>query len=167
VETAAALYLPIHRPGTLHKEPAPSEILETQVSDENKPHKATGLIEGSWCKSLDGTVGPKDRSRYYSFYMNKEGSVYSSTNKSVVKPNEMSKLLRHCHETVADLAGAIIGGKITVGPFRLGERVSPCSRCEFGSFCRFDFSCDPYRELPLYSKEEVLDRLSAATATGN
>ena len=79
---------------------------------------------------------------------------------AAVKPEEMKALLAHCRERLARLAGEIINGNIAVNPYRLGERDTPCSHCDLQALCRFDFSADSYRNLPTYSKREVLDMVT-------
>jgi len=161
-EPAAALFLPIHRPGQSHPEPPGENVLDwakSLRSDDSRPHKATGLIGGAWIADLDHTVKSKEWSQFYSFYINKDNSVYIPSNSAVVTPKQMSALIEHCRKTLARLATEITDGKIEVSPYRLGKKDTPCSRCDYHSLCRFDFNSESYNELPSMSKQDVLDQI--------
>jgi ATP-dependent helicase/nuclease subunit B len=71
----------------------------------------------------------------------------------------MSALIEHCRKTLARLATEITDGKIEVSPYRLGDKDTPCPRCDYHSLCRFDFNSESYNELPSMSKQDVLDQI--------
>ncbi|MBN2375963.1 MAG: exodeoxyribonuclease V subunit gamma [Sedimentisphaerales bacterium] len=162
-QAVAALYLPIKRVGKAQSQPPPPELLQAEKQDSQDvadiAHKAKGIIDGSWHENLDRTAAPKDTSRFYDFYVNKEGSVFNSRSSSVVKPEEMSALQSHCQEILAELGRKIVSGDISVAPYRLGEKETPCGHCDFKSFCRFDPRQDHYHQLGSYKKEQVLKLL--------
>ncbi|MBN1763925.1 MAG: exodeoxyribonuclease V subunit gamma, partial [Sedimentisphaerales bacterium] len=160
VEPAAALYLPIYQAGKPQPGMPPETVLNADAMVEARPHKATGIINEDWVAELDSTVQPKESSSYFNFYINKDGQVRNSRNKGVVNHDEMSALLEHCQTRCIELAGGLAGGYIDVTPYRLGDKETPCSHCEFASFCRFDFNNDYYRLLNKYHRQQVLDKLS-------
>ena len=159
-QAVAALYLPIKRIGKTQSQPPPPELLQAEKQDsQDVAHKAAGIIDGTWYENLDRTAAPKMRSRYYSFYVNKDGSVFNYSSSSVVKPKEMLVLQSHCREILAELGRKIVSGDISVAPYRMGEKETPCAHCDFNSFCRFDPRQDRYRQLGSYKKEQVLKLL--------
>jgi len=155
----AVLYLPINLSGRSRNELPPMPILESQFLDQPPIYKATGLIDGDWIKQLDHSVRPKQYSKYFNFYINKDGSVYNSKSVSVVTSDQFGALLDHCRRKLIDLADAVAHGNIAVSPYSLGLNDTPCAHCEFKSLCRFDFSTDPYRQLENYNKNEVLEKI--------
>ncbi|MCK4628876.1 MAG: exodeoxyribonuclease V subunit gamma, partial [Sedimentisphaerales bacterium] len=159
IEPAAALYLPIHRQGDSHKEPPPEDVLDGHIASTEKLHKAAGIMNHQWLSVLDHTVNFGQGSSYYSFAVNKDGSVRNAGKSGVIEPDEMRRMLTHGRNKLAQMAAEILDGKIDVAPYRLGEKETPCSHCDYRTFCRFDFSSDPYRQLSKYNKLEVLERI--------
>jgi len=169
VRPAAALFIPINRQGTSHDEPPPANLWATESSAEQGQeiaHKANGIINRDWMSRLDHTVEPGQMSKYFNFGITKEGAVRDQKRSGVVSSDELARMLNYCRGKLAELAGGILSGNIAVSPYRVGGRQTPCPNCEYQSFCRFDFSCDRYRNLPSYPKAEVLERIKSYRAKG-
>ena len=161
IEPAGALYWAIQPIGETKTSAPPPEVMDSHISRQDyKPNKATGLMSQSWLGNFDSNAGPGDNSSYFSFGFNKNGSIRYADKSPVVEPQEMSDILDYCRRLLGELAERILEGDIAVSPYRCGANEVPCEHCEFSSFCRFDPSVEPYRQLPLYEKQEVLDRIN-------
>ncbi|MCP4709608.1 MAG: hypothetical protein GY869_13355, partial [Planctomycetes bacterium] len=77
-----------------------------------------------------------------------------------VTPQQMTALLNHCRTLLSQLSQQLLNGVITVSPYRIADRHSPCQFCEFASLCRFDPVRDGYRHLPGNDKQQVLQNLT-------
>ena len=157
----AALYLPVMRRGQSQSGAPPDHVLQSIQSDEaeaDRPHKAVGVINGDWVGDLDQTQNGPGWSKYFGMYINKDGSAYTASNRTVVSSDEMSALLKHCRGKLGELAGELAGGTIEVAPYRL-NRQSPCTVCEFRSLCRFDPRGETYRILPDLDRDGVLAKM--------
>jgi len=167
VRPAAALFVPINRQGTSHDEPPPATLWAGDGAAEQEiVHKASGIINRDWMARLDRTVEPGRISKYFNFGITKEGAVRDQKRSGVVSPDELKGMLNYCRGKLAELSGGILSGNIAVSPYRVGENQRPCPYCDFKTFCRFDFSCDRYRNLPRYPKAEVLERIKGYRAEG-
>ena len=156
-----ALYLPIINRPQSQAGPVPDHLLQKEgvaASDADERRKAIGIINGDWAGDLDHTLSGPGWSKYFTMYINKEGSAYSGNNKTVVTPEQMSALLKHCRGKLTELAEQLVAGRIDVAPYRL-NRQSPCSFCEFRPLCRFDPRCDSYRILADFDRDAVLAQI--------
>ena len=160
-DLAAALYLPVWQSGKSHDESPPEEVLSGKFGLEDKPHKASGIFSREWLGQLDKEVQPKEWSAYFKFRLTKDGSISDVKRSGVLEPEEMELLLAHCREMLGQFANEILSGKIEVRPYRLENKQTPCSRCDYHSFCRFDPNHDNYRQLASHSKPEVLEKIKA------
>jgi len=156
---AAALYLPIQQKGKSQQGPPPPDVLTNQQVRGVIPHKASGIINSDCVYNLENKTGQTGWSKYYSMHIKKDGTVTRSNNNSVVGPDDMSAIFEHCTDLLKTLANDILDGQISIAPYRLGEKDTPCSRCDYNSLCRFDFNCDNYRQLSGYDKQTILERI--------
>ncbi len=158
---AAALFLPIVLSTNSSKAHPPEEILTGQQVhlEANRPHKADGIMAGGLLEDFDTTVKPAKVSQYYPFRINKDGEVYTSSNKTVVNDEQFDAILTHCRKLLSSLANDIVCGNIDISPYRIGVSNTPCGYCDYKSLCRFDFSFDSYRQLPAYDRDDVMDRI--------
>jgi len=167
IQPAAALFLPIlPKPTTKHEHP-PDDLLDslTQTETAETPHKSLGVIDSDWVSALDNSVTPGSPSQFYDFRINKDGSLGSARSNSLLSAVELQSVLDHCRHTLTELAEQIVHGNISVTPYRLGERETPCSYCPFKALCRFDPARDPYRQLPKVSKTQVLETITKGDNT--
>jgi ATP-dependent helicase/nuclease subunit B len=153
-DIAGAFYLPI--------KPKMEEADIGEFADKlpKFAHKARGVFNGEYASLLDSTA-LKD-SRFYNFYVKTDGDPYGRYNwLGALRPADFVAFLDFASRKITDLAGQIISGKITATPYRL-RGVSPCSRCEYKSVCRFDWQINDYNLLASVNKEDVLARIAKA-----
>ena len=152
--------------GKTQEGPVPTELLPSQTNQERRREetnqKPSGIISGEWVKQLDGEVGPGRDSKYYKFYVNKEGSVYNGRSRNIVSPEEMRAWMRYGRGKIVELAEGIRGGKIRISPYWLGEKETACHFCEYRVLCRVEPSYNKYRYLAKYTKNEVLEKIIKA-----
>ena len=160
-DLAAALYLPVWQSGDSHDESPPEEVLSGNFGLDDKPHKAVGIFNRGWLYQLDKQVKSGKISAYFGFGLKKDGNIRDVKRSGVLEPEEMELLLAHCREMLGQFANEILSGKIEVRPYRLENKQTPCSRCDYHSFCRFDPNHDNYRQLATHSKLEVLEKIKA------
>jgi ATP-dependent helicase/nuclease subunit B len=153
-QSVGAVYWGVQSQGKSREGMPPERVLRGE-GGETAEHRARGVINGEWTAALDETAGPGQASRFFGFYVNKDGSAQNRRSASVVNAEQMAGLLRHNEETLRRLAGQIVAGEIGVRPYRY-DRESPCGKCEYAAVCRFDFRTDSYRDLAAYGKEEAL-----------
>jgi len=136
-----------------------ADLEKALEKDEGFCHKAKGLFNGDFVRLIDGQTDIRN-SRFYSFYVTKDGEPYGYYNsRDVLRPRDFQNLLRFSRQKIAELAEKITVGKIDVAPYRLGG-VSPCSYCEFRPVCRFDWQINDYKFLETTSKKKVLEKIN-------
>jgi len=84
----------------------------------------------------DGTIGYKDKT-------------------DACEHDEFLAMLRVVERKLGELGDRILSGQIDISPYRLGQ-LSPCSRCEYSSVCRFDVAFNGYNFLSRMTRPEVL-----------
>jgi ATP-dependent helicase/nuclease subunit B len=127
---------------------------------QNAPtiNKAKGLFDGGFFDALDRQAAG-GWSRYYNFFVNKDGDPYSNYRISgALKPGDFAALLSFAEHRVVKLAAELSGGKIDITPYRLGT-TSPCSWCDFRAVCRFDWQVNDYNILEPCNKEQALEKM--------
>ena len=151
-EIAGAFYLPIE------VDPQSVSISEALAGSSNFFHKARGIFNGDYASALD--AGAARDSRFYNFYVTKEGDPYGNYNRlGSLRPADFEKFLNFASSKIIDLAGGISSGEITAFPYRLGN-YSPCSYCEYKPVCRFDWQINSYNQLSSLGKEQVLEQIA-------
>ena len=78
-----------------------------------------------------------------------------SSDSEVVSHEDFQTVLDYARWKIADLADALMEGRIAPNPYR-HKQESSCERCEFASLCPFDQAAGSYREIPKLKNEEAL-----------
>ncbi|UCC22603.1 MAG: exodeoxyribonuclease V subunit gamma [Planctomycetota bacterium] len=124
---------------------------------ESFGYKARGIFNGEFWERLD--KGASKDSRFYNFYVTKDGQPYGSYgNRGALRPEDFEAVLEFTEKKMVELAGEIVSGRIDVRPYRLGGD-SPCRWCKYKSVCRFDWQVNEYNFLESLGKSEVLERV--------
>jgi len=167
VQPVAALFLPILPKSTTKPEHPPDELLDALMQTETNetPPKAQGVIDSDWVSALDNSIEPGYTSRFYDIRILKDGSLGSTRTNSLLNAAELQSVLTHCRHTLTELAEQIVHGNISVTPYRLGDKETPCAYCPFKALCRFDPARDPYRQLKKLTKPQVLETLTKGDHT--
>jgi ATP-dependent helicase/nuclease subunit B len=143
-DIAGAFYIPVE---TKLRPP------EKQSKDSFN-YKSSGLFNGEFAFLLDSQAAAN--SKFYNFYVTKDGSPYGSyNNRGALKPEDFQKTLRYCEKKITEIARAIVTGCIDIRPFKLGS-ASACTFCEYKSVCRFDWQLNDYNFLQPKTKLDVL-----------
>ncbi|MFA0815191.1 MAG: PD-(D/E)XK nuclease family protein [Anaerofustis sp.] len=87
--------------------------------------------------------------------MSKDGTLRGSD--SLIEPELFDALLRRTQQTVEESAKKLLGGTISVTPYRYGKREIPCDWCSYRPVCKFSegFSANGYREIRKKKAEEL------------
>lgn len=79
---------------------------------------------------------------------------YSKTS-SVASEQDFKNMIKFTRNKLKELGNGIIGGKIPINPYELGDRTA-CDYCTYKGICKFDGNLGyGYRKLPKKDKEEV------------
>ncbi|MBN2019708.1 MAG: exodeoxyribonuclease V subunit gamma [Sedimentisphaerales bacterium] len=151
-DVAGAFYLPI-RPKL-----DDIDISKTAADNFKFAHKARGIFNGVYSSSLDKSA-TKD-SFFYNFYVKNDGDPYGKyATLGALRPADFETFMTFCTWKIAQLAGQIISGKISVQPYRLRTE-SPCSRCDYMPVCRFDWQLNDYNIITPFNKQQVLEKIT-------
>jgi ATP-dependent helicase/nuclease subunit B len=105
------------------------------------------------------TALPTGWSRYWSYYLSKEGDPYGHfENSSALKPEQFERMRQYTRTLIGTLAERLLHGEIQVQPYRL-KRQSPCAHCDYRALCKFDWQVNDYHPLQAMSKSEALAQL--------
>ncbi|HEY8449138.1 MAG TPA: PD-(D/E)XK nuclease family protein, partial [Bacillota bacterium] len=74
---------------------------------------------------------------------------------------DLEALLAFARARAAQLAGAILAGRVAAHPYRRADGSVPCGSCPFGSVCRFEGRFGWHRELPSLGPDDVWQRVRA------
>ena len=117
-----------------------------EISLDKFLHKAKGIFDGEFHKSLDGK-SDSGWSRFYNFQSSAKNAQYGNYAISgALKEQDFQDTLRFAKEKIVDLAKKIVSGNIKVSPYKLGTD-SGCGYCEYKSVCRFDWEINGYNNL--------------------
>ncbi|HPS54520.1 MAG TPA: exodeoxyribonuclease V subunit gamma [Sedimentisphaerales bacterium] len=154
-DVAGAFYMPVkisYGKGSL---------AETEVKSDKFLYKPKGLFDGRYIGSIDNNC-EQGNSKYYSFFISKEGDPYGRYGtSSAVKADDFELILKFTEKKVVELGKDIFTGKIDIRPGRLKKK-SPCSNCEFKALCRFDWQINDYNNLKaIKDKVMVVEEIRA------
>jgi ATP-dependent helicase/nuclease subunit B len=158
---AAAFYLQMVRHLSDVKHP-------DEAADPDSPAfklrvKPRGIFDAGVLPALDSNL-MDGASEVVSVHVNKSGGFGKRNATDVATAEEFSALLGHVRARIGNLADRILGGDVSITPFKLGTS-SPCPRCEFKGVCRFEPSVNRYHHLTPLGREEALRRMAeGATA---
>jgi len=124
--------------------------------------KPQGLIDAAVISELDATVDDDTvkRSAWYKYARTKEGLLSKSGNEAV-EHDDFLRILCFTEKKIAAMVDALAAGHIAPVPYRAGDKI-PCDRCDFSSTCSFDRIRGDFRELPLLSRAEALEKIRQA-----
>lgn len=135
-----------------------SKKLSQLQEDVLKPKKAAGLFNGCYFNAID-TKAAVGWSRYYGFFVDKEGDPCGCYDKSsALKPEDFALLLDYTEQCIKRLTADLCAGRIEIKPYRLGAH-SPCSYCDYRPLCRFDWQINDYNILQACGKEKALEKM--------
>ena len=120
--------------------------------------KPRGLINGAAMELLDRDSAEGGYSSLFSIYLKKDGSLGHIDRNDGADGNHFGLLLEHARMKIGTLVDGILDGDIAVAPYRLGD-FSPCTWCELGSFCRFEYGDTSMRFLDKMSRSKVFKKL--------
>jgi ATP-dependent helicase/nuclease subunit B len=153
-EAAGAFYIPVEVPT---KQAALDELSE---KSESFGYKAKGIFSGRFAQYLD--KGASKDSKFYNFYVTKDGEPYGSyENRGALRPEHFEEVLKFTEKKIVQLAKEILSGKIEVQPYRIGTDI-PCSYCKYKPVCRFDWQINDYNPLESLKKSQALEKMGGS-----
>jgi ATP-dependent helicase/nuclease subunit B len=146
----------IHR---YKRESHPADIDKDEASIQARL-KPRGIFERSAIEMFDPLLEPGNNSKVVSIRINKDGNIGRSDSSDAIESDQLRALLDHVAEVAGRMFDELSRGRIAISPYRYGI-FSPCTHCDFASFCRFDprVEGETYNFLPVLDKQEVFDRL--------
>jgi ATP-dependent helicase/nuclease subunit B len=127
--------------------------------------KPRGVFDGNYLPGFDASLEPGCKSDVLQVQITKDGKFGNRRSSDVADRDQFLGLLAHVRGRLAALADGILGGDISVLPYRLNLQ-TPCPGCGYRSVCRFDPAVDRYRNLTPMSKEQVLETVKQADDDG-
>ncbi len=152
-ELVGAFYMPIETSAKT------VDIGDMKREGDKFAYKAAGLFNGEFVSLLDSKVA-SGNSRYYSFFIKKNGEPYGSYNsRNILKASDFDNVCQMAHGIISDIAGRISDGDITLSPYKLNTETA-CANCDYRCVCKFDNLINDYNYIKTVSKEQVLELAS-------
>ena len=153
---AGAFYMPVE--AAIEK----IDLSGLAARKEKNARKAMGIFNGEFWKQLDSHAS--GNSRYYNFYVTKDGEPYGSYgNRGSLKHEDFENVLRFAQKKILELTEKIVRGEIAVAPYKLGAN-SACTNCEYKPLCRFDWRVNDCNYMESVDKKKVLEKVGPADA---
>jgi len=151
MNAAGAFYMPVD------VSPATTTFAELPNKADSFDYKARGIFNGRYFRHLDHIV-ESGWSKFYSFSVTSKDEQYGHYAKSAaLMPDDFEQALKFAEDKIGRLAQDILSGKIDITPYRLSQK-SPCSFCEYGPVCRFDWQINDYNVLEQINKLQVIEK---------
>jgi len=110
-------------------------------------------------RSLDHSCEQGASSAVFAAKLNKNGEFGYRHNSDVAEADEFAALLKEVRKQLGQLGDQIMGGEVSIRPYRLGT-ITPCSNCKYRGVCRFDPSINRYRNIPSMRRDELLKQIA-------
>lgn len=116
-----------------------------------------GMLSETSLDVLDA-AGQSGYSEHYKFMRSRDGRLGNVDKSDGARDDEFDAILAHVRRRLGELVDGVLDGDVTVRPYRMGG-FSPCSWCEMGEVCRFEFGlCDVDRK-QRFKRSEVFTRV--------
>jgi ATP-dependent helicase/nuclease subunit B len=158
----AAFYQSVAR--SLRAVDHPDDCADPESEEFRLRVKPRGIFDQDLLTSFDSKVQAGESSLAVNAYLTVKGEFGRRDYADNADPGEINLLLDHVKAMIAKLADDLMGGKVTIAPYRLGD-VSPCPRCSYKSICRFDPGINRYHVVQPMKKSQVLDLLAGKEVT--
>jgi ATP-dependent helicase/nuclease subunit B len=156
VQPVGAFYISLVETYTPVDHPDQAQTAEEQTGGTFAPR---GVLSAEHIGALDSEFSGSGRSKLYNVYVKKDGTLGHADRTDAAGREEFAALLDYTRHQVGELADGILDGDVSVSPYRL-RGFSPCSWCEYGSVCRFEFGTSRVRDLEPLSRTAVLARIA-------
>ena len=123
-----------------------------------------GLLDAARIDTLDSEYTGSGQSGVYNFFRKKDGDLGNLDRTDAAESGDFERLLAHTRRKLGELADGIFEGQMNVLPYRLGT-FSPCSWCQFGSVCRFEYGTTDVRRLDRFKRTEVFQKIRQERAS--
>jgi ATP-dependent helicase/nuclease subunit B len=89
----------------------------------------------------------------------KDGTL--KENNSLIDAETFHALMNHTKENIARTAKQIIGGGISIAPYRYDGKETPCTYCKYKQFCKFSegFGANKYRNIRRQKAQELFGKI--------
>lgn len=137
-------------------------IEEAEIENEiMKKLKLDGIIlkDVKVVKAMDRDIEQNGKSMIIPATLNKSGEVGKRS--SALSKEELTALIKHVRNLIAEIAIEILKGNIKIEPCKIGDFTS-CKYCQYISICQFDtkFENNSYRNIKKLTNEEVLEKIA-------
>jgi ATP-dependent helicase/nuclease subunit B len=143
---------------TLRRKKHPSEVPEPGTDEFYLQVKPRGIFHAEFAEHFDQQL-ETGASLAVNASRNKNCEFGRRESSDIADPAEIERLLDYVKDKIARLADDLMGGKVSVEPYRLGH-VTPCPRCEFRSVCRFEpGTVNKYHTLTPMNRSAVIEAI--------
>ncbi len=157
IRPAAGLYVSLlpHREVVDH----PSMVSKRQEALPGS-YRPRGVINTDCFEALEGPGASGAWSDSFSMYRKGDGTFGHVDTSDAADGTSFQALLDHTRTKLGELADGILDGDTAVRPYRIGNKVSPCSWCPMPSVCRFEMGVSEVRFLDQLKRSDVFKRLT-------
>ena len=120
--------------------------------------KPRGLLNSAALPMLDKSMPETGRSDLFNIYRKKDGRIGHINASDGADDKDFVLLMEYARYKIGELVDRVLDGEISVSPYRLSD-FSPCTWCEMGSVCRFEYGDPGMRFLESMSRSEVFKKL--------
>lgn len=156
VQPVGAFYVSLVETYTPVDRPDPAQTADEPIGGAFAPR---GVLSTEYVSALDSEFSGSGRSKLYNVYVKKDGTLGHADRTDAAGPEDFAALLDYTRRQLGELADRILDGDVSVSPYRL-RGFSPCSWCEYGSVCRFEFGTSRVRDLEPLSRTAVFARIA-------
>jgi ATP-dependent helicase/nuclease subunit B len=118
--------------------------------------KPKGLFNSEFYKLID-PCEQGGASRFYNFFIKKDGQIGRYETSSLLWNEDFEKLLPILKNKIKEIGQQIASGAIAIKPYKCGKQI-PCTNCEYKPVCRFDWQINDYAEITKITKTEFFQK---------
>ncbi|CAN5606540.1 helicase-exonuclease AddAB subunit AddB [soil metagenome] len=153
-----AFYYSVSR--SLQSKDHPADVADPGSPEFNLRVKPRGILHGDFLSKFDKQLDTGS-SMAVNAFITKDKRLGNRDRSDVADRDEITLLLDYVKDKIAKLADDLMAGVVAVTPYRLGT-VTPCSRCDFRSVCRFEVGINSYHKMPPMKRSAVMEAIGGA-----
>ncbi len=148
IRPVASLYLPLLEPFQSVRHPS---------EQKKSSFRLRGVVDRSALEAIDRSVEPGVGSEFLSARLKKDGTPDARCD--LAEHAELQELIAFVGWRMGELADRLIGGDISVDPYRLRLKM-PCSFCEYRPVCRYEILLQPPRQIDPLMRGDIFKEMA-------